>query len=118
MVQLAWRQQMHNCIPVGITFEFDQGHVTKTQPITVLVLFGCQTRLQFCIIPYFTMHAVATLFQLSKTRSVCTRIAINKTTTVWLRKYMAFEPKTALSLQNYLGFFWRNQQYRLVCFVS
>ena len=35
---MACGQQQRNCIPVGI--HFDQGHVTKSQPITVLILLS------------------------------------------------------------------------------
>ena len=34
------RRQLRNGIPVGIHLNFDQGHVTKNQPIPVLVLLG------------------------------------------------------------------------------
>ena len=36
----ARRKQLRICIPVGLHLKFDQRHVTKNQPITVLVLLS------------------------------------------------------------------------------
>ena len=54
---IIWRSQTRyltlksQLYPGQDTFEFDQGHVTKNQPITVLVLLSWRLRLSysFCI---------------------------------------------------------------------
>ena len=54
---------MRNLYPGRDTFEFDQGHVTKNQPITVLIFLSESYISYITIVKYYTTKLVQGLIQ-------------------------------------------------------